>query len=71
MFLARLVSKLPFGVLYTLSDLCFPLVYYVVRYRRGVVRRNLSTSFPEKTARDIRPPRRPSTTGCATILWKH
>ena len=54
MFLARLVSKLPFGVLYTLSDLCFPLVYYVVRYRRGVVRRNLSTSFPEKTARDIK-----------------
>lgn len=44
---ARAISRLPFAVLYALSDLLFPLVYHVVRYRRGVVRRNLRESFPE------------------------
>ena len=31
MFLLRLLSRLPLGVLYVISDLLFPLVYYVVR----------------------------------------
>ena len=46
----KALSRLPFGVLYALSDMCFPLVYYIGRYRRGVVRTNLENSFPEKTA---------------------
>ena len=41
-----LVSLLPYRVLYILSDLTFLLVYYVVRYRRKVVARNLATAFP-------------------------
>ena len=41
-----LVSLLPYRVLYILSDLSFLLVYYVVRYRRKVVARNLATAFP-------------------------
>lgn len=35
------------------SDIMFPVVYYVVRYRRRVVRKNLRNSFPEKSQREI------------------
>lgn len=50
----RLLSKFPLGVLYLLSDLLFPLVYAVARYRRRVVRNNLVRSFPEKSISEIR-----------------
>ena len=49
----RLLSRLPMGVLYFFSDLLFPLVYYVVRYRRKVVHSNLLRSFPEKSLKEI------------------
>jgi KDO2-lipid IV(A) lauroyltransferase len=35
------------------SDLLFPLIYHVVRYRRKVVRSNLINSFPDKSKREI------------------
>lgn len=44
-----LVSRLPFRVLYFLSDLFYPLVYHVIGYRKKVVRDNLALVFPEKT----------------------
>lgn len=44
-----LLSSLPFSVLYLLSDFNYFLMYYVGRYRRKIVRRNLQHSFPEKT----------------------
>lgn len=47
--LLRIVAHLPLGVLYVFSDLCYYVMYYVVRYRRDVVRKNLRNSFPEKT----------------------
>lgn len=47
------VSLLPYRALYVLADVFSFLAYYIIRYRRGVVRRNLSTSFPEKTQREI------------------
>lgn len=50
--LLHLVSYLPLWWLYRLSDLLFPLAYYVVRYRRNVVRQNLRKSFPELTERE-------------------
>ena len=34
--------------------LLFPLCYHVVRYRRGVVRANLSLAFPEKSPAEIK-----------------
>lgn len=49
-----LVSLLPFRLLYVLSDIEYLLVYYVVRYRRGIVRRNISSAFPEKSAAEIK-----------------
>ena len=48
------LSHLPLRLLYVLSDVLFVLVYYVVRYRRGVVRRNIDASFPERTAEERR-----------------
>lgn len=45
--LARLLSRLPLGVLYGLSTLVCPFVRHVVRYRRHVVRRNIDSALPE------------------------
>lgn len=45
-----LLSLLPFRVLYVISDFVYLVIYYVVRYRREVVKRNLLIAFPEKTA---------------------
>ncbi len=44
----------PLGVLYRISDLLAPIVYHVVRYRRKLVRRNLTESFPDKSSKEIR-----------------
>ena len=52
-WLVHLIAALPFGVLYFLSDSLYYLLYYVVRYRRKIVRRNLTESFPEKDLPEI------------------
>ncbi len=49
-----LVSLLPLRVLYVLSDLIYLLMRYVLRYRRKVIRRNLSVSFPGKGKEELR-----------------
>ena len=46
-------ALLPFKVLYLLSDIVYLLVYYIARYRRKVVRKNLVNSFPERTIKEI------------------
>jgi KDO2-lipid IV(A) lauroyltransferase len=51
--LLYVVTLLPLRVLYVVSDMLFPLVYHVVRYRRKVVRQNLTLSFPEKSKLEI------------------
>jgi Kdo2-lipid IVA lauroyltransferase/acyltransferase len=48
-----ILSLLPLKLLYALSDIAYYFVYYVVRYRRGVVRHNLMTAFPEKDRNSI------------------
>lgn len=53
-FLLKLLSYIPFRVLYILSDGLFCLLYYLVDYRRKVVRQNLTESFPEKSLPEIR-----------------
>lgn len=47
-------SRLPLGVLYVLSDILFALLYYVVRYRRDVVIKNLRESFPDRPEHEIK-----------------
>lgn len=49
-----MLSLLPLGVLYAISDAVSLMLYYVARYRRKIVRRNLATAFPEKTDGEIR-----------------
>jgi KDO2-lipid IV(A) lauroyltransferase len=48
------LSLLPFWLLYLISDALFLLVYHIVRYRRKIVRKNLSASFPEKSLTEIK-----------------
>lgn len=48
-----LLSLLPLRVLFLFSDCLFFLVYYVVRYRRKVVRKNLLNSFPDKSLKEL------------------
>ena len=48
------VALLPLGALYVLSDAVYFLVYYIIRYRRRLVRTNLRNSFPDKSEADIR-----------------
>lgn len=43
------VSHLPFWALYRVSDGLYLLLYYVVGYRRSVVKNNLALAFPEKS----------------------
>ena len=54
-FLIRIFSLLPLSVLYVISDvILYPLVYYVVKYRLKIVRKNLHNSFPEKTKTELK-----------------
>ncbi len=54
MILLRLFSRLPFPVLYFISDFLFVIAYYIVGYRKKLVRQNLMNSFPEKSEHEIR-----------------
>ncbi|MBN1950440.1 MAG: lysophospholipid acyltransferase family protein [Bacteroidales bacterium] len=47
------LSLLPLRVLYLIADLLFILIFYLVRYRRGVVFTNLKNSFPEKSDKEL------------------
>ena len=47
------VALLPFWALYRLSDLIY-LALRLAGYRRKVIRRNLASSFPEKSADELR-----------------
>ena len=49
-----LLSLLPLRLLYVLSDCLFVLIYYVIGYRKKVVRENLASPFPEKSAEELR-----------------
>ena len=53
-FTLKAIAIWPLRILYVLSDLIYPLVYYIVGYRREVVRKNLENSFPEKSEKEIR-----------------
>jgi len=48
-----LLSLPPLWLLYRVSDGLYLLVYHVARYRRPLVRKNLTTSFPEKSPTEI------------------
>lgn len=53
-FILKLTACLPLPVLYFLSDCLCPVVFYVIRYRKKIVFRNLRNAFPEKPENEIR-----------------
>jgi KDO2-lipid IV(A) lauroyltransferase len=53
MLIYRLISRLPFPLLYAAAWVAYLVLYYVVGYRRAVVQANLSRAFPEKQAGEI------------------
>lgn len=52
-FILFLISLLPFQFLLFFARLLYYLVYYLIGYRKNVVRENLTNSFPKKTASEI------------------
>ncbi|MDR2650818.1 MAG: lysophospholipid acyltransferase family protein, partial [Prevotellaceae bacterium] len=48
-----LFSLLPFRALYFFSDILYFPLYYCIRYRRKIVRKNLLNAFPEKDLKTI------------------
>lgn len=47
------ISKLPFKLLYLLSDVFFLINHYIIGYRKEVIQKNLKNSFPEKSQKEI------------------
>lgn len=45
-FFLYLISLLPFWLLYIISDVVYILLYYIIGYRKAVVRENMTNSFP-------------------------
>lgn len=54
MLFLKLISRLPFPVLYLFSDFLFFLSYYLIGYRKEIVVKNLENSFPEKSEAEIK-----------------
>ncbi|HLN73077.1 MAG: lysophospholipid acyltransferase family protein [Methylococcaceae bacterium] len=52
--LCKLTARLPFWVIYGMSDILYVFIYYIARYRRKVVHQNLTRSFPEKSPEEIK-----------------
>ncbi len=50
----RALSILPFPLLYAVAGLVYFILYYVVRYRRSVVKENLRQAFPDKTEPELK-----------------
>ena len=54
MLFFKYFSKLPFFVLYGISDFAYFIIYKIVGYRKKVVFENLRNSFPEKTELEVK-----------------
>lgn len=44
-----LISLIPLRILYLLSDVIYVIIYYLVKYRKDVVYKNLTIAFPNAT----------------------
>ena len=54
MILLKLISKLPFWLLYILSDIFAFIVEFIIKYRKKVILKNLQKSFPDKTFKELK-----------------
>jgi KDO2-lipid IV(A) lauroyltransferase len=51
--IAWIISKLPFPLLYILSDCLYIFLFYIIGYRKKVVITNLNNAFPDNPKRNI------------------
>jgi len=49
-----ILSLLPLRILYGMADFEYLIVYYIIKYRRKVVYKNISTAFPDKSKKEIK-----------------
>ncbi|MFZ4401124.1 MAG: lysophospholipid acyltransferase family protein [Bacteroidales bacterium] len=49
----KLVSFLPFKILYLISDFVYFILYYLIKYRKVIILENLKNAFPEKSYIEI------------------
>jgi KDO2-lipid IV(A) lauroyltransferase len=47
------IALLPFGALYRIADVLYVLMFYVLRYRKKVVIKNLNECFPDKSESEV------------------
>ena len=52
--LAKILGRLPFPMIYGLSNVMYLVIMYLVGYRKKVVVNNLRRSFPDKTHQELR-----------------
>ncbi len=52
--IAKLISLLPFPILYFISDLFYYLIFYVIGYRKKLVLENMQKVFPEKSLEELK-----------------
>ena len=53
MFFLKLLSRLPLGVLYALTDGLYVIIYHIWRFRRELSLSNLRNSFPDKSEAEL------------------
>lgn len=51
-FIFYVLSKLPWVVIYFISDCLYYITYYIIGYRKKIVYTNLLIAFPEKTEKE-------------------
>ena len=62
-FAVKLFALLPFWMVFLISDFLFFLLYRIFKYRKKIVLKNLSNSFPNKTPEEIN--------NCAILFYRH
>jgi KDO2-lipid IV(A) lauroyltransferase len=53
-FFTKIVAKFPFWIIYFISTVFYLLVFYIIKYRKPIVLKNLRNSFPEKSDIEIK-----------------
>lgn len=48
-----IISRLPFSIVYILSDFFYFITYYIIGYRKEVIKSNLRIAFPDKSDEEI------------------
>lgn len=48
------MARLPFRILYCISDFIYFVLFYVVGYRRKIAMKNIADSFPEKSQKECK-----------------